>query len=388
LRLQIISLMEGARWGGSEELWYRVAMDAIMHKHQVQICYKQWPVLPEKLSALKNEGAEIVLRKRNIQKVRLSRLASLLTKSDIDFNSSYLSALTKFLPDIILVANGGSTDFLYSPTICKYLLHSRNVGLFFISQFYNETGPPIANREREQMIALSKRWQRFFFVSARNLSTIERHLAFTLPGTEIVSNPINIKDVAITTWPSDSCRRLACIARYDCSYKGQDVLIEALADNRFLSVNFKLNFYGAGPDKGYLIRLIEHYGLTSKVFVNDHSPNIDSIYEKNHVMVLPSIAEGTPLVVQEAMLKGRPCLATDVGGTATLVVDGVSGLLAETCSVKSLRSKFNELFKMTDDELIAMGARAFAHASAMINLDSPGRILNQLEQCSKKIQGG
>ncbi len=99
----------------------------------------------------------------------------------------------------------------------------------------------------------------------------------------------------------------------------------------------------------------------------------------HHILVLPSIAEGTPLVIQEAMLKGRPILATDVGGNSKLVIDGETGLLAATASVSCLKEKLDQLFAMSLSELQLMGGRAFDRAKGMININSSKNILQDIE---------
>ena len=53
------------------------------------------------------------------------------------------------------------------------------------------------------------------------------------------------------------------------------------------------------------------------------------IWAEHHALVLPSRFEGMPLVVVEAMLCGRPCIVTDVGGNAELIRDGINGFLAK-----------------------------------------------------------
>ena len=55
----------------------------------------------------------------------------------------------------------------------------------------------------------------------------------------------------------------------------------------------------------------------------------------NHLLVLPSRAEGTPLALVEAMLCGRPAVITDVGGNAEWIADGRTGFVAEAASARS-----------------------------------------------------
>ena len=86
--------------------------------------------------------------------------------------------------------------------------------------------------------------------------------------------------------------------------------------------------------------MVEHLGLTNVEFAG-HQNNIEEIWRKHHALVLPSRFEGMPLVVVEAMLCGRPCIATDVGGNRELVRDGINGFLAKAPTVELLDEAMN-----------------------------------------------
>jgi glycosyltransferase involved in cell wall biosynthesis len=79
--------------------------------------------------------------------------------------------------------------------------------------------------------------------------------------------------------------------------------------------------------------MVEQLGLTSVDFRRP-TDDIEGVWSKHHALVLPSRFEGMPLVVVEAMLCGRPCIATDVGGNRELIRDGVNGFLAKAPTVE------------------------------------------------------
>jgi len=74
------------------------------------------------------------------------------------------------------------------------------------------------------------------------------------------------------------------------------------------------------------------------------------------VLCLPSSVEGLPLVVLEAMAQGKPVVATAVGGTPELVVDGETGLLVPPGDAGALADALEEILR--DPEL----ARRFGDA--------------------------
>jgi glycosyltransferase involved in cell wall biosynthesis len=69
------------------------------------------------------------------------------------------------------------------------------------------------------------------------------------------------------------------------------------------------------------------------------------IWRENHVLVLPSRYEGLPLTIVEAMLCGRPIVATDVAGHSEVINDGVTGFLAEAATVKSLERSLERMWE-------------------------------------------
>ncbi len=119
--------------------------------------------------------------------------------------------------------------------------------------------------------------------------------------------------------------------------KGLGVLLEAFkAIER--EYDTELRIYGSIGNK--LIYLKRKAG--NKVRFMGGFPNweIDSVLSEIDVLVVPSIwYENSPLVIQEAFLKGRPVVASRLGGMKELVKDGVNGLLFEPGNPRDLASK-------------------------------------------------
>jgi glycosyltransferase involved in cell wall biosynthesis len=88
-------------------------------------------------------------------------------------------------------------------------------------------------------------------------------------------------------------------------------------------------------------------------FVDD----IEQLWSCYHALVLPSRFEGMPLALVEAMLCGRPCIVTDVGGNPELVRDGVNGFLAKAPTVEFLDEAMNRAWE-NRHRLREMGQRA------------------------------
>ena len=137
---------------------------------------------------------------------------------------------------------------------------------------------------------------------------------------------------------------LACVGRLDVISKGQDVLLQVLGLPHWKERKVRLSVIGTGPNERVLRRMAERLGLTNVEFVG-HQNDIEEIWSQHHALVLPSRFEGMPLTVVEAMLCGRPCIVTDVGGNRELVRDGINGFIAKAPTVELLDEAMNRAWE-------------------------------------------
>jgi glycosyltransferase involved in cell wall biosynthesis len=93
--------------------------------------------------------------------------------------------------------------------------------------------------------------------------------------------------------------------------------------------------YGTGPDEAALRRLGDLLKLEIVTF-HGHVADIKAIWKHNQMLVLPSHHEGLPLALIEAMWCARPAVVTDVGGSAELCLDGLTGFVAPAPTVPLL----------------------------------------------------
>lgn len=120
--------------------------------------------------------------------------------------------------------------------------------------------------------------------------------------------------------------------------KGQREVIEALAR---LSGDSHLVIAGEDAEQGgafasELHRLAEDIGVGGRVHLLGYRGDVPAILAAADVFVLPSWAEGLPMVVLEAMAAGLPVIGTRIGGIPELVVDGVTGVLVAPRDVTAL----------------------------------------------------
>lgn len=108
--------------------------------------------------------------------------------------------------------------------------------------------------------------------------------------------------------------------------KGFDIVIEALKD---LKIPYKYFIIGDGKYKKNLMKLIEKYDLTDKIFFTGNIDNkkVFNILEKSHFFILPSRNEAFGIVYLEAMVTKNICIGTKGEGCEDFILDGKNGFL-------------------------------------------------------------
>ena len=120
---------------------------------------------------------------------------------------------------------------------------------------------------------------------------------------------------------------LCCVARQE-AVKGADVLLRAFVSVSRELPNAGLTLVGRGSQLEANRELAAALGLAERVHFTGAIVNAAPYLAAADIVVLPSRREGLPVVALEALALERPLVATKVGGTPTVVVDGVTGWLA------------------------------------------------------------
>lgn len=178
---------------------------------------------------------------------------------------------------------------------------------------------------------------------------------------------------------------MACVARLEIRDKGQDLLLEALADPVWNERDFRLDFYGSGPDREILEDLIALYGLGEKVRIAGFESDIRKIWAEHELLVLPSISEGTPISLIEAQICGRAALVTRVDGNPDWVEEGWTGFLAEAPTVHHLRLALERAWE-NRHRWREMGEAARKECLAKRDPDPAGTLLALLREVEGPIK--
>ncbi len=154
--------------------------------------------------------------------------------------------------------------------------------------------------------------------------------------------------------PAD--RRFVCLGRLS-EQKGQLLLLRAASQLATEGFAFKLVLVGDGPLRAEVDKLIESEGLGDRVEVTGWASGAEVIDHllASQVMVLPSFAEGLPVVLMEALALGRPVISTYIAGIPELVETGKCGWLVPSGSIEDLARAMREALEAPVERLQEMG---------------------------------
>jgi len=159
--------------------------------------------------------------------------------------------------------------------------------------------------------------------------------------------------------PPPTAPRLVCVGRL-CEQKGQLLLIEAAARLAAKGIRFELVLAGDGEMRGEVEALIGKHALGKQVRITGwlSSEQVREEILAARALVLPSFAEGLPVVIMEAMALRRPVLTTYVAGIPELVRAGEDGWLFPPGDVDQLAVALEDLLSRSVEELRVMGEAA------------------------------
>ena len=130
--------------------------------------------------------------------------------------------------------------------------------------------------------------------------------------------------------------RMTAVKRTDLVVRVLRALVDGGVDARLLLV-------GDGPDREALERLAHDLGVVKRCLFLGYQEDVARFYDAIDVLLLPSVNEGTPVSVIEALAAERPAVATRVGGIPDVVRDGVDGFLVDSDDPDALAERLAEL---------------------------------------------
>lgn len=162
--------------------------------------------------------------------------------------------------------------------------------------------------------------------------------------------------------------------------KGVLLLIEAVAKLIRSGVRVELMLIGDGPSRPDIEQAVTRHGLTDVVKLLGWcgSEQVREEILGSRALVLPSFAEGLPIVLMEALALHRPVVSTYVAGIPELVQPGINGFLVPPGSVDALAEAMRAVVDASTEQLAEMGRRGAARVAEQHNAAANIRQLEAL----------
>lgn len=216
--------------------------------------------------------------------------------------------------------------------------------------------------DKPLQISLGEKIERSRFVcgiSSFGRSQLYRQVRYEhWPKVEIVRCGVDPSFLSEGSHPFPKAPELVSVGRLS-EQKGQMLMLEALGRLHKKGRDFHLTLVGDGELRGEVEALIKREDLGDKVTITGWASGEEV---RNYIlgaraMILPSFAEGLPVVLMESLGLGRPALSTYVAGIPELIQPGETGWLVPAGSVDALVSGIEAVLDTDDSTLEAMGAR-------------------------------
>ncbi|QKD84214.1 glycosyltransferase [Thermoleptolyngbya sichuanensis A183] len=158
--------------------------------------------------------------------------------------------------------------------------------------------------------------------------------------------------------------RFVCVGRLG-EQKGHLLLLEAVSQLAAEGLRFKVVLVGDGPLRAQIEQRIKALNLHDYLEITGWATNAEVQQQilAAQVMVLPSFAEGLPVVLMESLALGRPVLSTYIAGIPELVEPGVCGWLVPSGSVTTLAAAMRQVLQTPLADLERMGQAGAARVA-------------------------
>lgn len=184
--------------------------------------------------------------------------------------------------------------------------------------------------------------------------------------------------------PIGKTRKFVCVGRL-CEQKAQPLLLEAFHILAQEGKDFELVLAGDGHLRPVLEKIIVDYNLQTKVKITGwiSSTQVREEILSSQALILPSFAEGLPVVIMESMALARPVVSTYVAGIPELVLNGENGWLVTAGDVDALVDALRDVWGSTPAQLNAMGKRARKRVLQRHDVDTEAKKLFSLIKASQ-----
>lgn len=242
--------------------------------------------------------------------------------------------------DLSLIGRLAREMELFNPSV----VHSHLPILHYVVPSANRAGVPIlvhtlhniASRETRSHIkaAFNGRCYRSGRVIPVALSEINRQSIVERYHLKVADIPIVPNGIDLSRYRRRSSYSIGeafevvNIARFE-EAKNHAAIVEAVEILEQRGIKARFHLYGTGSLQQRTADMAKAKGLSDAIVFHGVTDDVPAALASADAFVLPSLYEGMPMVLIEAMASGLPIIASKVGGIPDMVADGVSALLCE-----------------------------------------------------------
>jgi len=338
-KIKVIHLVEELTIGGLEKILTSIVLNLDKEKYNVSVwCLREGGFFANKLV---KEGIDVKILHISTSRNPLSiyKLYKLLKNCKFDiihthaYSAGTIGRMSAFLASIPVIISHNHSVYDYYNRYYHFverllsLITDRIICISdIVNRFANET-------------------QR---INAKRLITIHNGIDSEHPVSEKRTSGLR-KELDI---PVD--HSVICTIAHMEEHKGIKYLLESASLLLQSRNNISFLLVGEGALKEELKILCADLKIEKNVIFAGERSDIPEILSLTDIFVLPSIREGLPLTILEAMACSKPVIATNVGGVPEVVKDRVSGILVPPKDPEALHSAMNELLG-NREKLMKMG---------------------------------
>jgi len=308
------------------------------------------------IGQIKNKKSHTFLNRLKAHRIRYLDLGNLpLAKSLL------LQKYTAYL----LKQSGAPTLQIFNPLCAPLISPAKKAGMKII---YYETGLPTRDRWWDPLVANIPWIDQVLAVSNASLKQFRSRFHYQGPGAVFFP----LIDPPPETNSKRKCNSELHIVYFGRIYwqKGVHDLLTAFSNLLETFPASQLTFIGEGPDKKKLQKKAYEWNIASQTHFVDFQTRelLFERLEKYDLFCLPSLSEGTPCSILEAMSIGLPIIASDVGGIPEIIENQISGILVPPNNPKSLAEAFSLLAEKPEllQQFSANGLNRYENYSAKL----------------------
>lgn len=339
-------------WGGGQEHIWQVSK-ILVQKYGYQV-----DILVPNIVDTSGKGGKN--REQYLQgKLRLLRLGPRFVFPNLIGRSVFLAVLLKYLlTHKYAIYHSHANAAILLPLIkifqsrskVIYTLHGAGVDML---------GAGLINRTRLPMKVWKLLVEKYPFDALLSVASATLPKVAASKIMAVVGNGVNISEFdKVKTEKKGHFFKIIWVGRLE-PVKGLIYLVRAIKMLVTEHSNIQIHIYGSGPLKDKLIQEVALTKLNKTIFFHlpIYGSNKIKIFKSSDLYVLPSLSEGLPLTLLEAMAAKLPVIASDVGDISTVLKNKVSGYLVKPGDKEELTTKIDAALNNT--ELKKMGEAGY-----------------------------